>query len=142
MFQSQLKKILPKSLKIISNLGPLCIVVISVIIVMTETADDLNKYTDSCPHDKVCTSKSYNPQKDFMKSWDVKVIGMICEEGGLACLPSFTTPFSLHFCPENGHAECAAGQGREEYLALKDMSALIVPAISCVTQRPAATLHR
>jgi MFS superfamily sulfate permease-like transporter len=130
IFQFQMKKILPKSLKIISNLGPLCIVVTSVIIVMTETAGDLDHYTANCPKGKTCTSRSYNPQKDFMKSWDVKVIGMICEEGGLACLPDFTTPFSLHFCPENGHEECAAGDGKEEYLKLRDMSALIVPAIS------------
>jgi hypothetical protein len=142
IFQFQLKKILPSSLKIVSNLGPLCIVVISVIIVMSETSDDLQKYEDSCPAHKVCTPKSYNPQKDFQKAWDVKVIGMICEEGGLACLPSFTTPFSLHFCPENGLADCKGGEGKEEFLSIKDMSSLIVPAISCVSQAPAAACCR
>ncbi len=129
MFQFQLKKFLPKNLKIISNLGPLCIVVVSVIIVMSETSDDLAKFENSCEGSH-CSSRAYNPQKDFMKSWDVKVIGMICEEGGLACLPDFTTPFSLHFCPENGQLNCAKGEGKEEYIQFKDLTALIVPAIS------------
>ena len=129
IFQFQMKKCLPSNLKIISNLGPLCIVVVSVIIVMVETSDDLAKFEKSCSTDS-CTSNAYNPQKYFEKAWDIKVIGMICKEGGLSCLPDFTTPFSLHFCPENGRAECTAGEGKEEYLKFKDFGALIVPAIS------------
>jgi MFS superfamily sulfate permease-like transporter len=129
IFQFQMKKFLPKNLKILSNLGPLCIVVVSVIIVMSETSADLAEFEKSCKKEP-CTSNAYNPQKDFQKSWDIKVIGMICEEGGLACLPDFTTPFSLHFCPETGQATCKAGEGHEEYVKFKDMTALIVPAIS------------
>ena len=48
IFQFQMKKCLPSNLKIISNLGPLCIVVVSVIIVMVETSDDLAKFEKSC----------------------------------------------------------------------------------------------
>ena len=129
IFQFQMKKCLPSSLKIISNLGPLCIVVVSVIIVMAETSDELAQHEKSCSTGK-CTSNSYNPQKDFKKAWDVTVIGMICEEGGLSCLPDFTTPFSLRFCPENGRLDCAKGEGTEQTLHFKDFGALIVPAIS------------
>ena len=84
IFQFPMKKHLPDKLKLLANMGPLLVVIVSLIIVGQMGVDK-----------KVAKTVANTGGKE-----GIRIVGQICAESGFACLPSPRWPFSIQFCDE------------------------------------------
>lgn len=104
-FQFPLKARLPAKLKIFANLGPLLVVVVSLIIVHAVGFNAHTKFLCLGEHCETACDAKATKAHPLPKECEhgFKVIGTICEEAegetlAWSCLPSPAWPFDIQFC--------------------------------------------
>eukprot|EP01051_Picozoa_sp_SAG22_P011416 SAG22_NODE_1095_length_5580_cov_3.745302_4_plen_709_part_00 len=121
VFQFPLKKVLPAKAKLFANMGPLIVVVVSLIIVQNMGVD----------------KKVAKTVANTGGALGIRIVGTICEESGFACLPKPAWPFSIKFCEEEskltpqmfGTCKSDGAAGHTEGITFSDIPVLLGPAV-------------